>query len=268
MVLISTFDLESLARFVAEHATNDFLVSPEESRQNLEQNIVGIYDLKKSTLPNATSSTMVVDSAGCGLRLTTDGYILTAYHVVEAAHKKFGGAVDGPDYVLIMDQNKSHHYLDPLFLVVDPEYDLALIKAHDQRVGEPVRFNLNYEGLGFRQKISALALDHKSQKVTSVEGAVYAQLENFPTVNYEGTGRSSIAELFLTSVPVQLGNSGGIFITEDGSLAGTISTRTSLSKGGNSPQIDCGCGVDIYYSVQLLGETLASLLDIDVKRGF
>ncbi len=249
---ISTFNLESLAQFLVEHVTNDFLVSSEESQRNLEQNIVGIYDLKLSTPPNTTPEYHQVSSAGCGLRLTTDGYILTAFHVIEAAYEKLNGAVDGPKYVMIRDQNSGQYYLDPSFIVVDPEYDLALIKAYDPRVGEIVRFNLNYEGLGFEQKITALTLDHKSSKVTSTEGAVYAQLRNFPIENHDGTERCVIAELFLTSVPIQLGNSGGIFITEDGSLAGTISTKASLSKGRDFSPIDGGCGIDIRYGVELL----------------
>ncbi len=256
---ISTFNLESLAQFLTEHIANNCLVSPEESQKNLEQNVVGIYNLKSSTSSNTTPNSYKVDSAGCGLRLTTDGYILTAFHVIEAAYEKLHGAVDGPNYVWINDLNNSQHYLDPSFMVVDPEYDLALIKAYDPHVGEMIRFNLNYEGLGFKQKISALALDHKNKEIVSTEGTVYAYLKNFPTVNSKGTRRSAIAELFLTSAPIQFGNSGGIFITEDGSLAGTINTKTSLSERGGSSSIEGGCGVDICHGMGLIA-TLASSL--------
>jgi len=259
MTLKATFSLDSLVQFIVEHATNDYLVSPEESRRNLEQNIVGIYNLEISHSVDATLGSLNVGSAGCGLRLTTDGYILTAYHVVEEAYKTLQGAVDGPDFVLIQDPKKNKYFLDPSFTAIYPEYDLALVKVYDPQVGEPIRFNLNYEGLGFLQKISALALDHKSQEVTSEEGVVYGLLKDYPTSNSDGTAVREIIELFLTSVPIRSGNSGGIFITEDGSLAGTICSRTSLLKEGNSQNVDAGCGVDICYAIDLIGQTYTSL---------
>ncbi len=254
-----TFYLDSLVQFIIDHSSGDNLVSPQQSKQNLENNLVGIYNMKKSSQLDEIKESKPT-TAGCGLRLTTDGYILTAYHVIEAAYQRVNGALQGPDFVIIGDQTENIYYLDPSVMVTYPQYDLALIKAYNPSVGEPIPFNINHDGIQYAQRVSALALHHRNLIVTSSRGFVYDRYKDCPALNRDGTKRMEIADLFMTSAAVSKGNSGGIFITEEGSLAGIISSALFPEKIG----VGKGCGIDICYGLELIGLGLASMLDINL----
>lgn len=255
MKSLQTFDLESLVQLL----NNQFVeprarVSPEESRANLIRNVVGIYNLREINSEEAE-----IASEGCGLRLTTDGYVLTAYHVVEQAYRKLMGAADGPDYLGIIDQNSEKYYLDPSFIVVHPEFDLAIVKQFLPLKGKPLRFNININPIYPAQPLSVVAFNHETEGATISNGLVSARLENHPIYDRDGISiRSYIPDFFHTTAAAKRGNSGGIFITKEGSLKGTLNFA-SFPQEDNS---GFACGIDIVYGMRLIA-TVASLQNLD-----
>ncbi len=255
-----TFSLDSLIQFVADHAYQENIVSENESRTNLEQNLVGIYDLQEIVSPTGESFIQPL-SAGCGLRLTTDGYILTAYHVIETAHRVILGEnrePGRPNYVGIQDQQRYISPLDPSFLVIDREHDVALIKTYCPEVGEPIPFNINWDELRLFQQLISVRFDHNSGKSEQSSGRILKRTKSVHPINDE---QKNITDLFVTSAPVYQGNSGGIFIDDRGSLAGTISCAR-FPKNRTTGEYYLSYGAKIEYGLRLIGMTLGAILDI------
>ena len=53
-------------------------ITPTASEENISQNIVGIYDVL-----HTTSNCFSYSRSGSGFMITKDGWILTAYHVIQ-----------------------------------------------------------------------------------------------------------------------------------------------------------------------------------------
>lgn len=258
-----TFTLDSLVQFAIGHGKRQNIVSPRESRANLEQNVVGLYNVQE-VLSADGKELLDFLSAGCGLRLTTDGYILTAYHVIEAAYRTVIGENKNqtrPDYVLIRDSQNKCYPLDPSFISIDREHDIALVKAYSPDVGEPIPFNINWNSLLLFQKLTSVRLNHQSGEIEQSTGRVIKK-NNITLRSLDDPDRI-ISDLFYTTTPVYQGNSGGIFIDSCGSLAGTISCARSI-KNVKTGEFRRSYGVKIEYGLQLIGLTLASIFDIDL----
>ncbi len=259
-----TFTLDSLVQFAIDHGERTNLVSQKESRANLEQNVVGLYNVQEVLSANGKEWLDFL-SAGCGLRLTTDGYILTAYHVIEAAYRTVMGENKNetrPDYVLIRDTQERFYPLDPSFISIDREHDIALVKAYSPDVGEPIPFNINWNSLKLFQKLSAVRLNHESGDVEQSSGRVIKRTSN--ALRPLNDRHKIISDLFYTTAPVYQGNSGGIFIDRCGSLAGTISCARFI-KNFKTGELRTSYGVKIEYGLRLIGLSLASIFDINLS---
>jgi len=139
--------------------------------------------------------------SGTGFFITTDGYFVTSYHVVEGAKK-------------IEIRLPSGQRIPAESVLADRENDVALLKASG--------------------KFSALPLISSSNAKRGMEVITLG----FPHVSIQGTdakltdgvisslsGLESDSRFFQVTVPVQSGNSGGPLVTREGNVIGVIAAK-------------------------------------------
>jgi len=177
--------------------------------QNLEQTVTGI--VKKSS--DAVVLIVIADSKGketsigSGFLVSSDGKILTNYHVIQGAHsavaKLSNGAFFGVDTVLAYDKDK----------------DLALLKVSGK--------GLPFLQLGDSDKLEigehVVAIGSPLGLENSVSDGIISGIR-------ESEGKSWIQ----TTVPVSHGNSGGPLLqTSDGTVIGVIEWQVNPSVSQN-----------------------------------
>jgi len=253
MTPLASFNLNSLIELILGHSS---FISPEESRRNLEQNVVGIYTLGRSEEGLDLRPT----SAGCGVCLTTDGYILTANHVIEEALGTLHGENTNVDAVVVLDQQKKFSSLDPSFVISNPDYDLALVKMYRPEIGQRLRFNINLTGLYTSQVLTTVALNHTTGQIEISRGEVLStdgEKDCYRSLSKDRVYH--VLDSFSTSSIVHRGDSGGIFIDEAGSLVGTIIASNVINEEDKKAH-GTASGVDIAYGLQMIYWTLEMIL--------
>ncbi|WP_460576170.1 trypsin-like peptidase domain-containing protein [Hymenobacter coalescens] len=139
--------------------------------------------------------------SGTGFALTSDGYIVTSYHVIQ-----------GGDSVLIEGRDKQRFRAEPVFS--DVAHDLTILRITDRRFqgfGKlPYTIKRRQAELG--EKIYTLGYPREDQVYN--DGSLSARS------GFEGdTG------FYQISIPVNPGNSGGPVLDDRGNLVGVISGR-------------------------------------------
>lgn len=196
-----------------------------------------------------TSSAMgfAATFTGTGFLISTNGYLVTNFHVVEAANE------------LTVIDNKGQSF--PAKLIrVDSSNDLAILKiegtfpaiplarSSNVRRGDPV-FTLGYPNT----RLQGLAVKFTDGTVSSL------------------TGIQDSPNSFQISVPIQPGNSGGPLISRDGAVVGVVVAKLSASaalKAGSQIPEAVNYAVKSNYLMELI-ETdlnLAGRINLLEKR--
>lgn len=150
-------------------------------------------------------------SAGSGVIISSDGYIITNNHVVQDAKK-------------ITVTLNDRRVLNAVLIGNDPSTDLALIKvdatglrtipygdSDATRVGEPV-----------------LAIGNPLNLTSTVTaGIISAKARNINAVNAPGLPESTIESFLQTDAAVNVGNSGGALVNGQGRLIGIVTAIAS-----------------------------------------
>ncbi|MCC3155898.1 serine protease [Hymenobacter sp. 15J16-1T3B] len=139
--------------------------------------------------------------SGTGFALTSDGYIVTSYHVIQ-----------GADSVLIEGRDKQRFRAEPVFS--DVAHDLTILRINDRRFNGfgrlPYTVKRRQAELG--EKVYTLGYPREDQVYN--DGSLSARS------GFEGdTG------FYQISIPVNPGNSGGPVLDDRGNLIGVISGR-------------------------------------------
>ncbi|OON70772.1 hypothetical protein B0919_01805 [Hymenobacter sp. CRA2] len=139
--------------------------------------------------------------SGTGFALTSDGYLVTSYHVIR-----------GADSVLIEGRDKQRFRAEPVFS--DAAHDLTILRITDRR----------FKGFGRLPYTVKRRQADLGEKIYTVgyprEDQVYNDGSLSARSGFEGdTG------FYQISIPVNPGNSGGPVLDDKGNLIGVISGR-------------------------------------------
>jgi S1-C subfamily serine protease len=169
--------------------------------------IIKEINVKGQTRRNPSSGDRDVKATGSGVIFSSNGYILTNYHVVDKANR----------YIIEMSDNGNKKEFNADLIIQDKENDLAILKIKDGEFSSlpllyafkesgPVEVGSTVFTIGFPHALSGMGKDAKftDGKVSSKTG-------------YNGNINS-----FQTTIPVQPGNSGGPVFNNDGQLIGVI----------------------------------------------
>ena len=144
-------------------------------------------------------------SSGSGFILTTDGYIVTNYHVVEDAQAIQVTLYDGTEY-------------DAQYVGGDEDYDIAVIKV-DATDLQPVTLG-DSDGLHVGDRV--LAIGNPLGELTfSMSGGMVSSVNR--AINVDGTPFNMIQ----TDASINPGNSGGPLLNSYGEVVGIVSAKYS-----------------------------------------
>ena len=149
-------------------------------------------------------------SSGSGFVLTSDGYIVTNYHVVKDAQTVKVTMYNGDEY-------------DAQYVGGDEDYDIAVIKI--EATGLPAVTLGNSEELNVGDHV--LAIGNPLGELTfSMSGGMVSSVNR--TINVDGTPFNMIQ----TDTSINPGNSGGPLLNSYGEVVGIVSAKYS-STGSN-----------------------------------
>ena len=139
--------------------------------------------------------------SGTGFALTSEGYLVTSYHVIQ-----------GADSVLIEGRDRQRFHAEPVYS--DVKHDLAILRITDKKFSGfgrlPYAIKSGQADLGER----VFTLGYPREDVVYGEGALSAR-----------SGFEGDTAFYQISIPVNPGNSGGPLLDERGNLIGVVSGR-------------------------------------------
>ena len=139
--------------------------------------------------------------SGTGFALTSDGYLVTSYHVIQ-----------GADSLLIEGHDRQRYHAEPVYS--DVKHDLAILRITDKKFTGfgrlPYAVKSGQADLGER----VFTLGYPREDVVYGEGALSAR-----------SGFEGDTAFYQVSIPVNPGNSGGPLLDERGNLIGVVSGR-------------------------------------------
>lgn len=203
------------------------------------KDILASFPAKKAESADGITSSQVIESttSGSGVALTTDGLILTAYHVVKGAKK-------------ITIQTNSEKFSAKV-VQIDSANDIALLKCEgsfkacpitsskDIHLGQSV-FTIGYPNIN---------LQGYSPKVTKGEISSMNGIQDDPRE-------------WQVSVPIQHGNSGGPLFDDKGNVIGIVVAKLSAAKmakyTGDIPE-NVGYAIKSSYILPLLDQYSSKL---------
>ena len=177
------------------------------------------------------SSELVEYSQGSGVVLTTDGYIITNYHVVEGG-SAFEVTVDGQTY-------------DAELVGYDSSSDIAVLKCTDASDLTPIE-------LGDSDEISVgewvMSIGSPFGLEQSVATGIVSATSRSQILSSETDGSTTLyTNLIQTDAAINPGNSGGALVNADGQLIGINTLITSYS--GNYSGV--GFAIPVNYAVSI-----------------
>lgn len=160
--------------------------------------------LKESIDTHGTTPTTVDPAgkfSGTGFALTSEGYLVTSYHVIQ-----------GADSLLIEGRDRKRYHAEPVYS--DVKHDLAILRITDKKFTGfgrlPYAIKSGQAELGER----VFTLGYPREDVVYGEGALSAR-----------SGFEGDTAFYQVSIPVNPGNSGGPLLDERGNLIGVVSGR-------------------------------------------
>ena len=143
--------------------------------------------------------------------MTTDGYILTAAHVIFDWTKR-----QKSSYSIRVDQTnqRTAYPLDFSIWGLDLAHDVALVKAVTGRPPGVIPFRIGRDYSQGRN-VQLLTFNKNNFPPVVKSGRILEPSNSGNTLDY--------LDSFLTSIPGQRGDSGGLIVSTDGSLLGLAS---------------------------------------------
>ena len=167
---------------------------------NLKQN-QRVLNRTIQRIDGSVTPLQVSKFSGTGFALTSDGYLVTSYHVIQ-----------GADSLLIEGHDRQRYHAEPVYS--DVKHDLAILRITDKKFTGfgrlPYAVKSGQADLGER----VFTLGYPREDVVYGEGALSAR-----------SGFEGDTAFYQVSIPVNPGNSGGPLLDERGNLIGVVSGR-------------------------------------------
>ena len=195
---------------------DDFSIAirdPEENKSDAlyAQDVSGVVEKVRSSVVGVTSESYdnynTQTSCGSGIIISTDGYIVTNYHVIEGANNITVALDDGTEYTA--------------YLIGSDAYtDLAVIRIQQE--------GLTAAEFGNSDKVRvgeiAIAIGNPTGQLqgTATSGIISALNRNVEINN-------TVMNLIQTDAAINSGNSGGPLLNQHGQVVGITSAKVSLS---------------------------------------
>ncbi|MFY8273717.1 trypsin-like peptidase domain-containing protein [Pseudoalteromonas sp. SSDWG2] len=237
---------ESLLPLLAGDAFNGSHMSYAKAVKRAAPAVVTVYSERISTQPRYLQQQNTVSEIGSGVLMSSDGYILTNYHVINSA-----------DVIMVM-LSDGRHYSDARLVGFDPVTDLALLKIEAQDLPK-IPINPSF-----------------SPQVGDVVLAIGNPLNLGQTITQgivSATGKqrltdSSHSSLLQMDAAINVGNSGGALVNSHGDLVGITSaqfkTRRNLDIQGIFFAVPYSLAKDVMDKLIKYGRVVRGYMGMDV----
>ena len=173
--------------------------------ENYAANVNSVVSINVGTETNFFGQTVEQASSGSGFILTSDGYILTNYHVVDGAST-------------IKVTTYSGDTLDATYIGGDEDYDIAVIKIDATglspvTIGDSDKVNVGDSVIAIGNPLGELTFSLSSGSVSSANRAI--TVDNVPF------------NMIQVDCAINPGNSGGPLLNSYGEVIGIVSAKYS-----------------------------------------
>lgn len=179
-----------------------------------------IANCRKSVVEISLYSNNTLLGHGSGVIYTTDGYILTNYHVVTDTKLTGYTAVvrlfDGTEY-------------EAAYVCGDLETDITVIKINKNDCVAATIGNSDTSVVG--ERVYAIG-NPNGDGITVTEGILSAKNRSLDVQSSNVTIR--LSNMLLITAPINAGNSGGGLFNAKGELIGIVNSKTYYDKSGNT----------------------------------
>ena len=209
-------------------------LTEQESEKNIVDNLVMVAGF--DDMNERRASVRKTKGVGTGLRLTTDGFILTAYHNIKeyeddwkrinaenpATKSNIHSWMEDMELrYAVIDQQRNVYPIDTTLWITNPAYDIAIIKAIILKKPEPIDFRLVTGDLKIGDEIKLFGF--KDERQYNQYGKVISASHNIKTRNSVSTEYDTfLTDTFLTDAYGTPGFSGGVFTNLRGAFAGLV----------------------------------------------
>lgn len=195
------------------------------SRKNLETNLVNFL------IGKFEGQSQKISSLGNGLRITYDGFVLTAYHVIKEMIDGFKSEKNGAllPYVEVIDQTGRTSLVDPSFAAIYQKYDLALVKLKSIGPSEAIPFNIKEGNYFIKEPIESKAWFLKGEGFAGTKGQAIDQKDLIIPQRGVLKEVTPSQPLLITTAGSFPGMSGGIYLDAENSFAGIINASSGKS---------------------------------------
>ena len=203
--------------------------------------------------PNGNHSKKSQISAGSGVLISSDGYIVTNNHVVEGSSK----------LLVILNDGRE---LNAEIIGADPNTDLALLKIKE--------INLSFAKFGNSDEVKlgdwVLAVGNPFNLTSTVTaGIVSAKARNINILRRNSSEKNifPLESFIQTDAAVNPGNSGGALVNPDGLLVGintAIASRTG-SYSGYSFAIPSNIALKVVNDLKNYGEVQRAFIGVIIQ---
>lgn len=205
-------------------------------------------------------------TAGTGLQLTSNGFIVTAYHAISDVLEEWerilrdepltennaaGWLTEFKKRYAVVGADGARYPIDPTFVAYNKDFDTAIIKAvMPCESVEAMRFRILRDRL--RPEDEIMLLGHRWGLGFNQLGRVTELREE---IALEGKSYQ-VKDVFYTDAYSRDGFSGGVYVTLDGELAGLHVAGTRLDGG---KELSHGWGVQILNILQVIADAAAGM---------
>ena len=230
---------------MAAPATDDGVLTLAAANTSKEMSAADIYEQNVgSTVGISTSGTMNYfgyrtrfAATGSGFIVTSDGYILTNYHVVEDSSSITVTTYDGQDYSAVL-------------IGYDDDNDVAIIKIDAEGL-TPVTIG-DSDDLRVGEEVYAIGNPLGELTFSMTRGIISA-------LNREVTLSMGTMNLIQTDCSINSGNSGGALFNSKGEVIGITNAKYSSSSSSSEASIDNICFAIPINSVESIVENIINV---------
>jgi len=206
VALLAVFSTLWLTGFYSKDSTSQY-VALRRDMNSIRQNVKAQNALIKDINKNKTDVNSPSHYGATGFALSSNGYVMTTYHVIKDA-----------DSVYL--QNNAGNSYKVKVVYTDPAYDIAVLQIIDEDFKDlgnlPYTFKQNSAEIG--EEVYTIGFPR--------EEAVYGR--GYLSSN---TGYSGDTVAYQVSIPVNPGNSGGPVLDNRGNVVGVINSKQTETDG-------------------------------------
>lgn len=187
------------------------------------------------TTTNAFGQKVSQAASGSGFVITSDGYILTNYHVVEGANKIAVSFVDGSTY-------------DAEYIGGEPDNDIAVLKIDRQGLSPVIIGNSSDMKVG--EQVAAIGNPLGELTFSQTVGYISALDRNITTSD------GKVMNLLQTDTAINSGNSGGPLFNIYGEVIGITNAKYSSTSSSGVSIEGIGFAIPVNDIIDMVGDIM------------